>query len=113
MMPLDTFQQDILAQVLNEALQDLCDTDSIPLSTPPPDDPDDDRLRELIGKSSCPNDPRGKRSHHPATNRRPERQSRTATCAWPDEAEGCHSDNSEHSATIRAKRVPMHWRPLP
>jgi|SRR5215212_7695890 len=46
--PLDTFQQDVLAQALNEALREQCEAYRIPLSTPTPVDGwDDDRLRRL------------------------------------------------------------------
>jgi len=37
LIPLGTFQQDILAQALNEALEDDYRAHSVPLSTPPPD----------------------------------------------------------------------------
>src|SRR3954463_3340729 len=48
-VPLDTFQQDVLAHTLNEALQDRYDSYSIPLSTPTTkDDQDEHRLRRLI-----------------------------------------------------------------
>ena len=48
LLPLETFQQDVLAQTLNEALQDCYRAHRIPPSTPPPDDADDDRLSRLI-----------------------------------------------------------------
>ncbi|MFW3172850.1 hypothetical protein [Geodermatophilus sp. CPCC 206100] len=57
LVPLDAFQQDVLAQTLNEALTDLYRSYLIPLSTPTPGDGwNDDRLRrladELLGESS-------------------------------------------------------------
>src|SRR4051794_21671591 len=49
LVPLDTFQQDVLAQALNEALGDLYHTYLIPLSTPAAvDSGNDDRLHELV-----------------------------------------------------------------
>jgi hypothetical protein len=48
LLPLETFQQDVLAQALNEALEDDYRSYRIPLSTPPPDDAGDDRLARLI-----------------------------------------------------------------
>jgi hypothetical protein len=49
LVPLDTFQQDVLAQTLNEALTDLYRSFLLPLSTPAAVDPrDDDRLRRLM-----------------------------------------------------------------
>ncbi len=48
LVPLDAFEQDVLAQALNEALEDLYQTYRIPLSTPAVDGCDDDRLRELV-----------------------------------------------------------------
>lgn len=45
---LDTFQQDVLAQALNEALEDRYRTYRVPLSTPAPADTDDERLGRLI-----------------------------------------------------------------
>ena len=48
---LDVFQQDVLAQALNEALQDLYTRHLIALSTPEPDGRDDDeRLRRLFAR---------------------------------------------------------------
>jgi len=48
LVPLDTFQQDVLAQTLNEALRDLFQAYRIPLSTPTPMEGwDDDLLRRL------------------------------------------------------------------
>ena len=35
LVPLETFQQDVLAQALNEALQESCSAYHVPLSTPP------------------------------------------------------------------------------
>jgi hypothetical protein len=40
--PLDTFQQDVLAQALNEALEDLYRAHHIPLSAPAPGAADDE-----------------------------------------------------------------------
>src|SRR3712207_3857846 len=48
LVPLETFQQDVLAQALNEALEDCHRAHRIPLSTPPPADADEDRLSRLI-----------------------------------------------------------------
>ena len=52
LVPLETFQQDVLAQAVNEALEDGYRAYRIPLSTPPPADADDgdDRLGRLIDK---------------------------------------------------------------
>src|ERR687886_1645345 len=46
LVPLETFQQDVLAQALNEALEDRFRAYHVPLSTPP-DDAGADRLRRL------------------------------------------------------------------
>jgi len=48
LVPLETFQQDVLAQALNEALEDGYRAYRIPLSTPPLVDVDGERLRRLI-----------------------------------------------------------------
>jgi hypothetical protein len=49
LVPLDAFQQDVLAQALNEALGDLYRIHHVPLSTPAPVDGwDDDRLHGLV-----------------------------------------------------------------
>jgi hypothetical protein len=48
LVPLETFQQDVLAQALNEALEDSYRAYRIPLSRPPPADADDERLSRLI-----------------------------------------------------------------
>jgi hypothetical protein len=50
LLPLETFQQDVLAQALNEALDDSCRAHHIPLSTPPRDHAGDDRLARLIAE---------------------------------------------------------------
>ena len=50
LVPLPAFQQDILAQALNEALEESYRAYRVPLSTPPPGDAVDDRLRRLIGE---------------------------------------------------------------
>ncbi len=50
LVPLETFQQDVLAQALNEALEDGYRSYRIPLSTPPPADAGDDRLSRLIAE---------------------------------------------------------------
>ena len=47
-VPLETFQQDILAQALNEALEDSYRSYRITLSTPSPDHPEGKRLSRLI-----------------------------------------------------------------
>jgi hypothetical protein len=46
--PLEPFQQDVLAQALNEALEDDYRAHCIPLSTPVPDELDADRLRPFV-----------------------------------------------------------------
>jgi hypothetical protein len=46
--PLDALQQDVLAQALNEALEDCYRSYRIPLSTLPVEDDGDDRLRQFI-----------------------------------------------------------------
>lgn len=60
LVPLETFQQDVLAQALNEALEDSYRTYRVPLSTPPPGAGADDRLGrlidELVGEPPPPRD---------------------------------------------------------
>ena len=48
LVPLETFEQDVLAQTLNEALEDSYRAYRIPLSTPPSDHPGDEPLSRLI-----------------------------------------------------------------
>jgi hypothetical protein len=48
LLPLETFEQDVLAQALNEALEDCYRAYRIPLSVPPPDHPGDEGLSRLI-----------------------------------------------------------------
>lgn len=49
LVPLDAFQQDVLAQALNEALRDVYQSYLVPLSTPTGADGwDDDRLGTLM-----------------------------------------------------------------
>ena len=48
LVPLGTLQQDVLAQALNEALEETYRAYHIPLSTPPSDHPGDERLGRLI-----------------------------------------------------------------
>jgi hypothetical protein len=50
LVPLEIFQQDVLAQAVNEALEDSYRAYRVALSTPPPADADDgdDRLGRLI-----------------------------------------------------------------
>ncbi|WP_448620650.1 hypothetical protein [Geodermatophilus sp. URMC 65] len=48
LVPLEVFQQDVLAQALNEALEDSYRAYRIPLSPPPPDHPGDEGLTRLI-----------------------------------------------------------------
>jgi len=48
LVPLDVFQQDVLAQAINEALEDRYRAYCVPLSTPPPDDAVIQRLDRLI-----------------------------------------------------------------
>jgi hypothetical protein len=65
---LDAFQQDVLAQALNEALQDLYARHRIALSTPEPDGGDDDeRLRGLLTRllDGTPPAPGPTRETHP------------------------------------------------
>jgi hypothetical protein len=51
LVPLETFQQDVLAQALNEALEDSYQAHRIPLSTPPlSDHRGEERLRRLIDR---------------------------------------------------------------
>jgi hypothetical protein len=51
LVPLDTVEQDVLAQALNEALRELYQSYLIPLSTPAAVDGwDDDRLRQLVAQ---------------------------------------------------------------
>jgi hypothetical protein len=51
LVPLDTFQQDVLAQTLNEALRDVYERYMIPLSTPAASEGwDHDRLRNLMAE---------------------------------------------------------------
>ena len=48
LVPLETFQQDVLAQALNEGLRELYQADCVPLSTPAAVDGRDDRLGRLV-----------------------------------------------------------------
>ena len=48
LVPLATFQQDILAQALNEALEECYRAHRVPLSAPPPGDAGDDRLSRFL-----------------------------------------------------------------
>lgn len=48
LVPLGAFQQDVLAQALNEALEDSYRAYRIPLSTTPSDHPREQRLSRLI-----------------------------------------------------------------
>ena len=48
LVPLETFQQDVLAQTLNEALEDGYRAYSVPLSTPAPGELGSAQLRLLI-----------------------------------------------------------------
>lgn len=48
LVPLDTFQQDVLTQAANEGLEDIYRSARVPLSAPSPDGTVDDRLREVI-----------------------------------------------------------------
>jgi hypothetical protein len=50
LLPLEAFQQEILAQALNESLEDGYRSYLIPLSTPLFDDAPDDRLSRLVAK---------------------------------------------------------------
>ena len=60
LLPMETFQQDVLAQALNEALEDDYRAHHIPLSTPPRDGASDQRLARLIAEllDSRPSAPR-------------------------------------------------------
>jgi hypothetical protein len=67
LVPLDPFQQDVLAQALNEALRYLHESYLIPLSTPAAvDGGNDDRLRELVEQLL----------DHRSQTRRPDHESR-------------------------------------
>ena len=66
LVPLEPFQQDILAQALNEGLDDLYQAHHIPLAAPEPKGVDDDRLLGIVEKllgdwppSPTPPPPRG------------------------------------------------------
>lgn len=48
LVSLEAFQQDVLAQALNEALEDCYRAHFIPLSTPPSDQPGDEPLSRLV-----------------------------------------------------------------
>lgn len=48
LVPLETFQQDVLAQALNEALRDRFQADTLPLSQP--GEAHDERLAGLLAK---------------------------------------------------------------
>jgi hypothetical protein len=48
LVPLDTFQQDVLAQTVNEALEDLCRVFRVPLSAAAGETPVDGTLREVV-----------------------------------------------------------------
>ena len=50
LVPLETFQQDVLAQALNEALEDGYRAYSVPLSTPPPGELGTSSLGRLIDR---------------------------------------------------------------
>jgi hypothetical protein len=65
LVPLETFQQDVLAQALNEALEDSYRTYRVPLSTPPPGDHHDDRLGRLIDELVGEPPPSGDRPEPP------------------------------------------------
>jgi len=48
LVPLEAFQQDVLAQALNEALEDSYRSYRITLSTPSPDHPEGEQLSRLV-----------------------------------------------------------------
>ena len=48
LVPMEVFQQDVLAQAVNEALDDRYRDDCVPLSTPRVADADDERLPRVI-----------------------------------------------------------------
>ena len=48
LVPLEDFQQDILAQALNEALDDLYRAHHVPLSTSSPSEVSNERLRGIV-----------------------------------------------------------------
>jgi hypothetical protein len=48
LVPLESFQQDVLAQALNEALEDHYRAYRVPMSTPPPGEVAEDPLGRLI-----------------------------------------------------------------
>jgi hypothetical protein len=66
LVPLDAFQQDVLAQALNEGLRDSYQIHRIPLSTPAAQDGwDDERLHSLM-EELLDNPPATHRGpHHP------------------------------------------------
>ena len=72
LVPLETFQQDVLAQALNEALEDRYRADRVPLSTPPIDDTAGDRRlgsiidEFLADRSASPRDGSGRPAPGPA-----------------------------------------------
>jgi hypothetical protein len=69
LVPLDAFQQDVLAQAVNEALDDRYRSYSVPLSTPPPGDAGAqqlDRLIEGLLEEEAPNPRAGSEPPHPA-----------------------------------------------
>jgi hypothetical protein len=66
LVPLDTFQQDVLAQALNEGLRDSYQIHHIPLSTPTAlDGWDDDRLRRLMERLIDERSPAHNADHAP------------------------------------------------
>jgi hypothetical protein len=68
LVPLDTFQQDVLAQALNEALRELFDSYLIPLSAPAVlQGADDDRLRRLMDQLLGESTPAGP-GHQPGAD---------------------------------------------
>ena len=61
LVPLETFQQDILAQAVNEGLDDLLRSARVPLSAPTSDAPVDEPLhrvvQQLLGDQAPASDP--------------------------------------------------------
>jgi len=57
LVPLDTFQQDVLAQALNEALEDDYRAHRVPLSLPPSGDASDGALDRVVVDLLAPRPP--------------------------------------------------------
>ena len=71
LVPLDTFRQTVLAQALNERLQELYDAARIPLPTPTPERPRGDSLRGLVEHLLHERAPEPERGPGPESGDRP------------------------------------------